>query len=120
MLRSELKDFTVYLKEQSVITGIQSNQEYNLRWIFLNQNYAKCIAKRIDINYPRLLLKPYVNLSVDDEHVPVLELVDFALLDPAADDIMSSWGRISSRAEGYAVYSSLDDEYEVWLRRSPL
>ena len=47
-----------------------------------------------------------MNLSVDDEQVPIFELVELARLGPAAASNMSSWRRISSRA----------DEYEVWLQ----
>ena len=60
-----------------------------------------------------------MSLSEDDEGAPIFELIDLARIDPAAGDVMSSCRRISSRAEGYAVYSSLADEYEVRLQRSP-
>ena len=50
-----------------------------------------------------------MSLSEDDEGAPIFELIDLARIGPAADDVISSCRRISSRA----------DEYEVWLRRSP-
>ena len=59
-----------------------------------------------------------MSLSEDDEGAPIFELIDLARIGPAADDVMSSCRQLSSRAEGYAVYSSLVDEYEVWLRRT--
>ena len=44
-----------------------------------------------------------MNLSVDDRGVPIFELVELARLAPTLGDVISSWRRISSRAEGYAV-----------------
>ena len=44
-----------------------------------------------------------MSLSEDDEGAPIFELIDLARIGPAGNDVISSWRRISSRADEYEV-----------------